>query len=184
MRAKQLWRESVAQGYTGKASQVSKWVTWRRRQERKRATAALAPVPELDPALLPSRRTLTRMRFAHASDLDPQDSVLLNLAKAYPSLAVLSDAVQALRNMSATKETANFDQWLSTCSNSALAALQRFAQHLQQDRSAMMAAIASQWSNGQTEGQVNRLKMLKRQMYGRAKLDLLRARVRYSIDTT
>jgi transposase len=183
MRAKQLWRESVAQGYPGTASQVSKWVTWRRRQERNRATEALAPVPEFDPALLPSRRTLTRILFAHASDLDPQDSLLLNLAKAYPSLAVLSDAVQELRNMIATKETANFDQWLSTCSNSAVAALQRFAQHLQQDRLAMMAAISSQWSNGQIEGQVNRLKMLKRQMYGRAKLDLLRARVRYSIDT-
>jgi transposase len=48
---------------------------------------------------------------------------------------------------------------------------------LRRDGEAVMAALSSQWSNGQTEGQINRLKMLKRQMYGRANFDLLRARV-------
>ena len=48
---------------------------------------------------------------------------------------------------------------------------------LKADLSAVRAAFTSQWSSGQVEGQVNRLKFLKRQMYGRAKLDLLRVRV-------
>lgn len=52
-----------------------------------------------------------------------------------------------------------------------------FAKGLRQDFKAVSAALTSEWSNGQTEGQVNRLKFLKRQMYGRAKFDLLRARV-------
>ena len=73
---------------------------------------------------------------------------------------------------------------LSKCSGSSVPALKRFAKHLQQDRPAILAAISTHWSNGQTEGQVNRLKMLKRQMYGRANLDLLRARVLYCVDTT
>jgi len=48
---------------------------------------------------------------------------------------------------------------------------------LRRDEAAVRAAASSKWSNGQTEGQVNRLKMMKRQMYGRANFDLLRARV-------
>ena len=56
-------------------------------------------------------------------------------------------------------------------------ALRRFAAKLKEDLSAVRAAFSSPWSSGQVEGQINRLKYLKRQMYGRAKLDLLRIRV-------
>jgi hypothetical protein len=52
-----------------------------------------------------------------------------------------------------------------------------FAAGLRRDGEAVMTALSSEWSNGQTEGQINRLKMIKRQMYGRANFDLLRARV-------
>lgn len=45
------------------------------------------------------------------------------------------------------------------------------------DRAAVSAAIKSPWSNGQTEGQITKLKLVKRQMYGREKIDLLQARV-------
>ncbi|HUA52743.1 MAG TPA: transposase, partial [Candidatus Sulfotelmatobacter sp.] len=48
---------------------------------------------------------------------------------------------------------------------------------LTQDREAVRAAIVEPWSNGQTEGQITKLKLVKRQMYGRANLDLLRARL-------
>jgi len=56
----------------------------------------------------------------------------------------------------------------------------RFAVSLTADLSAVRAAFTSPWSSGQVEGQVNRLEFLMRQMYGRAKLDLLRARVLHS----
>ncbi len=52
-----------------------------------------------------------------------------------------------------------------------------FARGLRSDFSAVAAALREPWSNGQTEGQINRLKTLKRQMYGRANTDLLRARL-------
>lgn len=52
-----------------------------------------------------------------------------------------------------------------------------FAAGIRQDYAAVQAALATHWSNGQTEGQVNRLRFLKRQMYGRANFDLLRRRV-------
>ena len=72
------------------------------------------------------------------------------------------------------------DDWLEDCSSSSIAGLENFAASLGQDYAAVRAALELPWSNGQTEGQVHRLKLLKRQMYGRAKLDLLRLRVLYS----
>lgn len=55
--------------------------------------------------------------------------------------------------------------------------LKKFAQGIQQDYSAVKAALTLEWSNGQVEGQINRLKTLKRQMYGRAGFQLLRKRI-------
>jgi transposase len=55
--------------------------------------------------------------------------------------------------------------------------LASFAKGITKDKAAVRAAMTEPWSNGQTEGHVNRLKVLKRQMYGRAKIDLLEARL-------
>ncbi len=55
--------------------------------------------------------------------------------------------------------------------------LVRFVRTLKQDLSAVESAVSEPWSNGPVEGQLNRLKMLKRQMYGRAGIELLRARL-------
>ena len=69
------------------------------------------------------------------------------------------------------------DAWLTESEQSGVYSLQTFALGLQQDISAIRAALETAWSNGQTEEQVTRLKLIKRQMYGRAKFDLLRLRV-------
>ena len=60
---------------------------------------------------------------------------------------------------------------------SAIGELIRFADGIRRDDAAVAAALGTEWSQGQTEGQVNRLKLIKRQMYGRACFDLLRQRV-------
>ncbi len=60
---------------------------------------------------------------------------------------------------------------------SGIGTLVRFAEGVRQDLAAITAALALPWSSGQTEGQINRLKFIKRQMYGRANFDLLRKRV-------
>ena len=75
------------------------------------------------------------------------------------------------------RDASGFDRWLIKASNCGVPELKRFAASLKADLSAVRAAFTSPWSSGQVEGQVNRLKFLKRQMYGRAKLDLLRIRV-------
>lgn len=64
---------------------------------------------------------------------------------------------------------------------SKLKEFESFARGLSEDHGSVINALRYQWSNGQLEGQVNRLKLIKRQMYGRAKFDLLRARVLHSM---
>ena len=70
--------------------------------------------------------------------------------------------------------------WIEAVELTALSALKQFAQGLLRDFEAVYAACCNPWSNGQVEGQVNWLKFIKRQMYGRANFDLLRLRVLYS----
>jgi transposase len=72
------------------------------------------------------------------------------------------------------------DPWMAEVLVSPWRELKRFAHGLRQDYAAGKAALTSRYSNGPTEGHVNRLKLFKRQMYGRAQLDLLRQRVLYA----
>lgn len=67
--------------------------------------------------------------------------------------------------------------WLDVAAGSGMAEFEGFAAGLRRDHGAVVAALTCEWSNGQVEGQINRLKTIKRQMYGRANFDLLRARV-------
>ena len=67
-------------------------------------------------------------------------------------------------------------QWLADAQASGIREIGQFAVKIRQDEAAVRAGCTLSWSNGQTEGQVTRLKLLKRQMYGRAKFDLLRHR--------
>ena len=67
--------------------------------------------------------------------------------------------------------------WLREAIEDGSPEIRAFARGVLQDGAAVRAAIREPWSNGQVEGQVNRLKTLKRQMYGRANFDLLRKRV-------
>ena len=72
------------------------------------------------------------------------------------------------------KLVADLDPWIATASLSLIAS---FASGIIRDKAAVRAAITEPWSNGQTEGQITKLKLVKRQMYGRAKIDLLQARL-------
>jgi len=78
-----------------------------------------------------------------------------------------------------TRRSQDLDQWLADVAASDIKALTTFANGIRSDLAAVRNALRLNWSNGQTEGQINRLKFIKRQMYGRAKLDLLRKRVLY-----
>lgn len=72
---------------------------------------------------------------------------------------------------------AAFDGWLGNALGCGIRAVETFARGLEQDSAALRAALTTQWSNAQTEGQVTKLKMLKCQTYGRANFELLRRRI-------
>jgi transposase len=74
------------------------------------------------------------------------------------------------------RQPGRFDGWLVQAADSAISALQRFAKGLRDDYEAVKVGMTLPWSNGPVEGHINRLKMLKRQMYGRAGIDLLSRR--------
>lgn len=76
-----------------------------------------------------------------------------------------------------TKDSSKLSAWIEAALRSSMEELNSFVAGIRQDMEAVLAGIKGPWSNGQLEGQVNRLKMIKRQMYGRASFTLLRARV-------
>jgi transposase len=82
--------------------------------------------------------------------------------------------------MLAERRGTDLDAWLAQAKHSGIAELKSFAQGIRRDYAAVRAAFSSPWSNGQVEAQVNRLKLIKRQMFGRAQFDLLRLRVLHS----
>ncbi len=87
--------------------------------------------------------------------------------------------VALLRDRTAAPQVtrAAFDAWLEEALTCGIRAVETFARGLAKDGMAVRAALTTPWSNGQTEGQITKLKLLKRQMYGRASFDLLRRRV-------
>ena len=94
-----------------------------------------------------------------------------------PEIAQASSLAREFLGLIHRRDVDGFDRWLTRSRESQAPEIRRFAASLTSDLSAVRAAFTSPWSSGQVEGQINRLKFLKRQMYGRAKLDLLRARV-------
>ena len=75
------------------------------------------------------------------------------------------------------RDRAGLDGWLHAATESGVPELRAFVAGLRRDLPAIAAALTYAWSSGQVEGQVTRTKLIKRQMYGRAKFDLLRKRV-------
>ncbi|MEW5872662.1 MAG: transposase [Chloroflexota bacterium] len=82
------------------------------------------------------------------------------------------------------KTSEDLDNWLTQASGCKIPEIERFAISLRGDYDAVKAALSLEWSNAQTEGQVHRLKLIKRQMYGRASFDLLRRKVIGFSDTS
>jgi len=93
------------------------------------------------------------------------------------TLAAAYSIVQSFAVMVRERQGERLDAWVHAAATSGIAELRGFAYGLLRDKAAVRAGLTLPWSQGQTEGQVNRVKMLKRQMFGRAKHDLLRQRV-------
>ena len=170
-----LWREIRAQGFAHSVSNVQRFVAHLRREgppaDNRPCTAlttAHGPPPRLVASLVlrrPERRS------------DEQRAYLKLVAAEDAAVATAIEVAEDFLVMLRRREGARLAAWLAKAEASDVEELARFAGRLRADRDAVQAGLTLRWSNGQTEGHVTRLKLVKRQGYGRAKVDLLRTRV-------
>jgi transposase len=162
----ELWRRLRQHGFRGSLRVVSEWATRRRKAEK-------ADGSNLSRA--PSARTVARLMTFGRDGLTKSESVTVAAIEGeVPLLVEARNIIASFQAMIRKKSLADLESWLERARSSLVAS---FANGVIKDQAAVSAAITSPWSNGQTEGQITKLKLVKRQMYGRGKLDLLQARV-------
>ncbi len=109
--------------------------------------------------------------------LDTSEKAVLVHIRQDVEVLRLHELARSYNTMVRQKRPGDLDGWLSRSGASGIAALVSFVEGLRRDYAAVRAALEEPWSSGQAEGQINRLKTLKRQMYGRAGFELHRKRV-------
>ena len=168
-----LHQEITAMGFTGNVSAVQRFVQSWREKPGSRVNGKHPPPLSLTPRQCGWLLTNPE----HPRVTDEQRHCLRRLTDLCPVIATAQDLALVFCRLIRQRRGDEFAAWLEQVAQSDVPALKTFARGLVQDQAAVEAALSLEWSNGQVEGQVNRLKFLKRQMYGRASFDLLRARV-------
>jgi transposase len=162
----QLWRELKQQGFRGQHSSVWNWL----RRHRGHGSKNNLGVPIKSTLRTSPRETAWQILKGATSAQDYLDE----LYRCSPEIATLAHLGKEFFRIVQNRDLTSWPQWLEAASNTSL---RSFAKSLMRDRNAVQAALSLPWSNGPVEGQVHRLKFIKRQMYGRASFDLLRLRV-------
>lgn len=177
--ARTLWREIVAQGFAGSYRTVARLTGYLKHQERHGVAlplASLGMTPRQAAGLVaarPEKRTPTEEEaLRHIGSLHPQ---------LHTALEIFSSFAALLRSPPAPARAAEqLTEWMAHARAGGIPEFRAFATKLGQDRDAVVAALTHPHSQGQTEGFITKLKLLKRSMYGRANFDLLRARILYA----
>jgi transposase len=170
--ASQLHRELRARGYSGGRTLVKQWVTQRRRKE-----CVSLPPPRAAMARVSIRQMV--WYFVRPPEVlkEAERSCLERLCQTTEVLRIAYRLGQRFGEMVRQRQVEKLPEWLNDAKESEVAELCSFAAGLERDGAAVKAGLELEWSNGPVERQVQRLKTIKRQMYGRAKLDLLPPRV-------
>jgi transposase len=180
-----LSREQLrAKGFKGSQHGVYRYL-----QTLKASTAAAsthqraskrASSSQPSPLLTLSASQATWLFFRTEEDLKPEEQEdLRRLRQASPDLEVAYQLVDDFLHMVRERTGERLEQWLKKVEASHLQAFQTFVTGVQKDQDAVLAGLTLPYSNGPLEGPVNRLKLIKRSMYGRAEFDLLKLRVLY-----
>lgn len=178
-----LWREITLKGFRGSASRVRQFVATRRTVPPSRGPGVQKWKPGRSSSrsplgYLPSPRQCAFLLAKDESQLEtPPIRFRSALLQTLPQLAQATHLANEFKELLLKGQLLQFQKWLVKVNQSGLAELTRFAKGLCRDRDAVEAAIRFPWSNGQLEGQINKLKAIQRQMYGRAKPDLLKIRM-------
>ena len=179
-----LYREMQAQGFAGKYSIVAAYISRFRppqgRITRRRKSGSPATIVRIDKPLTPSRATWLVMR-REAKLTDQENEQLARLQDQEGEIAEAITLTQDFAALVRQRQPGQLERWIERATASGLQAFKSFANGLRADYEAVKAGVTLSWSTGPVEGQINRLKMLKRQMYGRAAIGLLRQRVLHPI---
>lgn len=176
----ELFKEIQARGYAGSTAVVGRWLKAKRilaGEDPITVTTGLAITSSS--TILPSNYKLSWLLVLDPDKLDDDDKKMLAHIRSDAVIDTFYTLAQAFRTLLKERCVAAFDTWLDTADHSLLKTVRNFAKSLRDEYSFIRAALEHEWSNGHTEGQVNRLKFIKRQMYGRASFELLRQKVLY-----
>ncbi len=164
--AAQLWRELQTQGFAGRPHTLRDWL---QKQYGRRSERQIQQAPTRQVRTSPRKVTWQMLK-------QPQEAQLFleELYRRSPEIAVLATTAREFFRIIRERDGAAWPEWKRIVAETPLAG---FAKHLCRDQAAFLAALEQPWSNGPVEGQVHRLKLIKRSMYGRAGFQLLRLRV-------
>ena len=184
-KVRHLFAEIRHRGYTGSFSHLARFLApWRSGEPSLEGDEQEEPAPVHVRTLDPMTGRVISPLTAAALCVKPRGQMTVRQVANVDALKAASAEFTAMRRLAmrfrgllrgGTAE--GLDAWLIDARASGIYAMQRFAKTIRQDLEAVRNAMSEPWSNGQTEGQINRLKTLKRAMYGRAGVELLRARM-------
>lgn len=188
MTGTQILKEIQQLGYKGGRSIFMNWVkkTLRGAGHRKTHSCASQPTNKtvqtapdhLTPVIPWSSRRASWLLVKPEADISKKEKTVLDrMQQTSQQVKNAYDLAQRFSQMVRNRQPQALKPWLQEVKESGISALNRFANGIQRDLLAVKNALSLPWSQGQTEGQVNRLKLIKRTMYGRANFDLLRKRV-------
>ncbi|MFF0415572.1 ISL3 family transposase [Kitasatospora sp. NPDC004745] len=161
-----LLGEITARGYRGGYTQLATW--------KQRELLPDGPPPPRPPTVREAADWLTR----HPDGLTADDAIRRKALLVHcPDLDTTADLVTAFAEMLTLLDGDRLPEWISEAKVAGLPGISTFANGLNSDYAAVHAGLTTQWNSGHVEGAVNRIKMLKRQMFGRAGFPLLRKRV-------
>ncbi|MBA3693279.1 MAG: ISL3 family transposase [Acidobacteria bacterium] len=178
----QLWKDLQNMGYCGSSMAVRRYLERKRLVSANKRKRVLRSKVEkkmwskpIVPLITPRAAVL---KLLHADKVKEQEKLVVDqILKSSPEIEKAIELGREFESLLMGRDQTSLDDWLRKAETSSIAEIKSFARGLRQDKSAVQAAVKYEWSQGQVEGQVNRLKLIKRQMYGRAKFDLLKARV-------
>lgn len=172
----QLWHEIGDQGYQGSYATLANH--FRRLKaglpflRRGIVNSPVIPKDHLTPHQVSWLFVLSKDQLS-----EEQQGQVQTVLEHYPDVQPIYELTSEFCQMLRQKRADRLQNWMIRVAASPFSALHTFVNGLHNDQAAVQAAFSFEWSNGQVEGQVNRLKLIKRQMYGRANFDLLRQRV-------
>ncbi len=176
--ATKLWCELKAQGFHGSDSTVRHFLqSWREaipEEAKRKFTKNKNGIGRVPPS---PRQTGWLLFRPDLCQREWQSEYAEELCRSNDEIQTAKNLAGDFYQLLKNGKIESLKEWLLQATKSGIAELASFAKGIEQDLAAVEAAIETEWSNGQVEGQVNRLKTIKRAMYGRAKFDLLRAKV-------